>query len=179
MQNLLNRLFGTQTPEPQPQLTPAQQELNTLLETAATALAQGFHDTALETYMRGLTLARTVGDTTHIEHFLSGIGTAYVSLERYDDARPYLDEALELAREINSPRAKARCLNNIGSLFAKLDQWATAQTYHQQALDAARQSEQIDVIALTLENLAQDFMHQDNPSYAQHLLKEAVVMTQA
>ncbi len=36
-----------------------------------------------------------------------------------------------------------------------------------------------EIIALALENLARDYIHQDNPRFAQHLLKEAVVITQA
>ena len=49
-----------------------------------------------------------------------------------------------------------------------------SQTYHQQALEQAREIGEPRVLALTLENLARDYLHQDNPSYAQHLLREAV-----
>lgn len=179
MQNLLNRLFrNPATPQPS-SLSPAQMEMNTLLETAAAALEHGFPATALDTYQRGLTLARTVGDPVNVEHFLSGIGAVYVSQSNFELARGMFDEALEIARKIGDPRALARCLNNVGSFYSKQKNWSTAQTFHQQALDAARKSAQADVIALTLENLAQDYLHQDNPSYAQHLLKEAVVITQA
>ena len=38
MHNLLNRLFGSPSTSPAPALSPAQQEMNSLLETAATAL---------------------------------------------------------------------------------------------------------------------------------------------
>ncbi len=179
MQNLLNRLFRNPTPAQPTLLSPAQQEMNTLLETAAAALEHGFPATALDTYQRGLTLARTLGDAVNIEHFLSGIGAVYISQSNFESARSMFDEALEIARKIGDPRALARCLNNVGSFYSKQKNWNTAQTFHQQALDSARQSGQADVIALTLENLAQDYLHQENPSYAQHLLKEAVVITQA
>ena len=180
MQNLLNRLFGSPSNQPQqPALTPAQQEMNTLLETAATALEQGYHQTALETYQRGLTLAQTLEDRANEEHFLSGIGAVHVAQNDFEAARPVFERALELARAINDRRALARALNNIGSLHAKQQEWGVAQTYHQQALDAARETGDAEIIALALENLAKDYLHQDNPSYAQHLLKEAVVVTQA
>ena len=179
MQNLLNKLFGNQPAEPERDLSPAQQELNSLLETAATALEQGYHDTALETYQRGLELARSRNDPASEEHFLSGIGAAHVAQEDYDTALPVLNEALELARRLDDPRAMARCLNNMGSYYAQQEKWGTAQTYHQQALDAARKSNSGEMIALALENLAKDYLNQDNPGYAQHLLKEAVVLAQA
>ena len=179
MQNFLKRLLGDPADVATPAMTPAQEEMNTLLETASTALEQGFHETALETYQRGLVLARTVQDPASEEHFLSGMGAVHVALRRFEEARPLLDEALSLARRLNSPPSLARALNNLGSLFAKQNQWGVAQTYHQQALDAARPTGDAEVIALTLENLARDYMQQDNPSYAQHLLKEAVIVTQA
>lgn len=182
MQNLLNKLFGGSSSSAAPHtpaLTPAQQEMNSLLETAATALEQGYHETALETYQRGLTLARTLADEAYEEHFLSGMGAAHVSQEKFDEARPLFDRALEIARRLNDRRALARVYNNLGSLHAKRGEWGSAQTYHQQALDAARETGQAEIIALTLENLAKDYLNQANPSYAQHLLKEAVVITQA
>ena len=153
MQNLLNRLLGNNSATPEPQLTPAQQEMNALLDTAAAALEQGFHETALETYERGLELARTHDDDAQVEYFLSGMAAAYVSLDRFDDARPLLDEALEIARETNDARALARCLNNIGSLHAKQKNWGNAQMFHQQALDAARRSENLEVIGFYLKCL--------------------------
>ncbi|NDJ78961.1 MAG: tetratricopeptide repeat protein [Chloroflexi bacterium] len=185
MQNFLNRLRGItpDTEQPSTTLTPAQQEMGTLLETAATALEQGYHETALETYERGLTLARTMNDTVSEEHFLSGIGAAHVALENYDAARPILNQALEIARELASThsdqRALARCLNNFGSFYSQQRNWTSAQSYHQQALDAARSTGDNGMIALALENLAKDYQHQDNPRYAQHLLKEALGLAQA
>ena len=179
MSNLLNRLFGGATTPSAPQPTPAQREMDTLLETAAAALEQGFHETALETYQRGLTLARALGDRRNIELFLNGLGAAYVQLERFEEAHAALDEALQIAREMNSPRELARCLNNLGTLHAAQGAWGEAQTYHRQALDAARQSGDSASIALALESLSRDALHQDNPNYAQHLLKEAVILSQA
>ncbi len=88
MQNLFNRLFGG-NPSPQPStLSPAEQEMNTLLETAATALEQRFYDTARETYERGLTLARTLSDRVNEERFLSGIAAVYVAQANFEAARP-------------------------------------------------------------------------------------------
>ena len=179
MQNLLNRLFGSPSTSPAPALSPAQQEMNSLLETAATALEQGYHQTALETYQRGLTLAETLGDRAQEEHFLSGIGAVHVAQNEFEAARPLFDRALALARELKDRRALARALNNLGSLHAKQQEWGAAQTYHQQALDAARETGDSEIVALALENLAKDYLNQDNPSYAQHLLKEAVIVTQA
>ena len=180
MQNLFKRLLGSRPDLPQmPALTPAQHQMNTLLDTAATALEQGFHQTALDTYQHGLTLARTAGQPANVEHFLSGIGAVYVAQNNFEAARPVFEEALEIARHLNDRRVLARCLNNYGSFYAKQGEWGTAQTYHQQALDSARASGNAEVIALALENLAQDYLKQDNPGYAQHLLKEAVIITQA
>ncbi|MEP0763466.1 MAG: tetratricopeptide repeat protein, partial [Chloroflexota bacterium] len=179
MQKFFKRLLGEAGAPARSVLNPAQQEINALLETGATAYEQGFNDTALEIYQRGLTLARTTGEKASVEYFLSGIASVYVDRCDFDTARPALDEALQIAREQDDPRALARCLNNLGSFYAAQEQWGVAQTYHQQALDEARRSNHAEGIALTLENLAQDYLQQDNPSYAQHLLKEAVVIAQA
>jgi len=180
MQDFFKRLLGTKpTTTPSPAVNPQQQEINTLLETAATALEQGYHATALETYERGLVLARQRGDRISEGYFLNGVGAAYVAQENFEDALPVLDQALELARELKDQRSLARALNNLGSFYAKQENWGNAQTYHQQALDTARPTGNAEIITLALENLAQDYMKQDNPRYAQHLLKEAVVITQA
>ncbi|NLE50885.1 MAG: tetratricopeptide repeat protein [Chloroflexi bacterium] len=180
MQKFLNQLFGSNQPreQPSPALSPEQQAINEMLETAATALEQGYYDTALETYERGLARAREQGDTRSEEHFLSGIGATYVARRDFDTARPLLDEALEIARTLGDRRALTRTLNNLGSFFAQQNEWGTAQTYHQQALDEAREIGEASVLALTLENLAKDYLNQDNPSYAQHLLKEAITVAQ-
>ncbi len=130
MQNLFKRLLGGNPAPVTPALSPAQQEINTLLETGATAFEQGFLDTALETYQRGLTLARTVGEKASVEYFLSGIAAVHVERGQFDMAQPILEEALSIARELNEARALARCLNNLGTFYAKQERWELAQTYH-------------------------------------------------
>src|SRR5690606_3493282 len=106
MQKLLKQLFGDNDLRARPPvLAPEQQADNELLETAATALEQGYYDTALETYQRGLDSARQRGDTRSEEHFLSGIGATYVARGEFETARPVLDEALAIARELNDRRA--------------------------------------------------------------------------
>ncbi|MCC6798793.1 MAG: tetratricopeptide repeat protein, partial [Anaerolineae bacterium] len=177
MQKFWKHLFGEdQARRPSLVVTSEQQAVNELLETAATALEQGYYDTALETYQRGLERARSREDTRSEEHFLSGIGATYVARRDFDAARPVLDEALTVARKLDDRRALTRALNNLGSFFAQQGEWGAAQTYHQQALDEARRIGEPGVLALTLENLAKDYLNQDNPSYAQHLLKEAMTV---
>src|SRR5690606_41954842 len=110
MQKFLNQLFGSNQPreQPSPALSPEQQAINELLETAATALEQGYYDTALETYQRGLARAREIGDLRSEEHFLSGIGATYVARRDFEAARPVLDEAYASAKKVGDRRALTR-----------------------------------------------------------------------
>lgn len=158
---------------------PESEEIKRLLQVGADAQERGAFDAALDAYQRGLERSRQNGYRQTEQVFLNSIGAVFAEQQRFDEAQTYFEQALDLAQRLEIPVLIARSQNNLGELHAARFEWAEAQTHHQRALDTARPTGDAATIILALENLARDYMEQDNPSYAVHLLKEAVTVAQA
>lgn len=178
MQKLFGVLFGntppdtTHNPLGNPQYTP-------LLTVAQNALNRAAWDEAMSVYQQGLELARAESNLRAQQFFLSGLGTVFYKREEYVEAEVVLLDALAFAQRIDDPGLIARSQVNLGELYFVQKQLDRAKTYHEQALASARNSsnDKLSQI-LALEHLARVYMEQNNPSYASHLLKEAVMLAQ-
>lgn len=158
---------------------PESEEIKRLLQVGSDAQERGAFDAALDAYQQGLDRARQNGYRQTEQVFLNSIGAVFAEQQRFDEAALYFQQALDLAKRLEIPVLVARSQNNLGELHAARQEWAEAQLYHQRALDTARPTGDAATIILALENLARDYLEQDNPSYAVHLLKEAVAVAQA
>ncbi|MCI0711585.1 MAG: tetratricopeptide repeat protein [Chloroflexi bacterium] len=172
MQKLFSQLFGT-TP-PTPPNDPVQDEFNRLLDEGTRLIELGHYQEALQTYQQGVQFAQKHGNSRAEQFFLSGIGNAYTKMKNFDEAEIYLRQALNLANHLDNRALISRSLNNLGELSVSRGDWANAQRYHEQAVERARSANDIPSLVSALESLARDFREQNNPSYALHLLKDAL-----
>ena len=180
MQKILESLFGSsQANELQQASTPlVQPEYNQYALLAQAAISHQDWKAARTAYAEGLLVARQQENLQAQQFFLSGLGTVHYKELNFADAESSFLDALAIAQQIDQPVLIARSQINLGELFAAQKLWDRAQTYHEQALEIARISRDSTTITLALENLARAYMEQSNPTYAIHLLKEAVAIAQ-
>ena len=67
---------------------------------------------ALRYYQQALALDRDLHDRSTEATALNNVGTAYLKLERYEEARRYFDQALSLSRETKDLEVQTATLNN-------------------------------------------------------------------
>lgn len=173
MRNFFSRFFDSQ-----PKETHEISEFAPYINAAQVAIQRQAWDEALMAYERGLMLARQRVDLRAQQYFLSGQGTVQFKARRYEQAENAFNDALALAQQLDDSILTARSYINLGEVIAARKQWDKAQTYHQKALDTARLTQDTPTIILAQEKLARAYMEQDNPAYANHLLREAVTAAQ-
>jgi CHAT domain-containing protein/tetratricopeptide (TPR) repeat protein len=90
---------------------------------------------ALDTFNRGLELAKKMNHRAGIGTFLGNIGTVYRSLGEYQKALSCFESAIEIAREIDEPSDEGSMLGNIGVLCLDLGDYPKAISYLQKAAE--------------------------------------------
>lgn len=72
---------------------------------------------------------------------LNNKGVMLYELERFEDAREILEDALELGREINDQSYEGLILKHLGMVFYHLENWERARQYYRRAIDIFNQQE--------------------------------------
>ncbi|HVO41980.1 MAG TPA: tetratricopeptide repeat protein [Aggregatilineales bacterium] len=174
LRNLIAKITGTM-----PKEAPQEAELRALLASGDEARRNHQPDVALETYQRGLEMARNANYLQGQDVFLSQIGALQVERGDLEAAKAAFDEVLEVVNRMNEPLRRARAVLNLGVFSLTGGDLAAARRYLEQAVELARPTGDAATIGLALGNLADVHLRQDNATYAIHVLKEAVVLTQA
>jgi tetratricopeptide (TPR) repeat protein len=112
------------------------------------------------------------------------IGTAYMGLGLYDQARPLLDNALTLRRGLPgevAPELMVESLNHIAELQADRADFAGAERSYREALRlsagaAAKQGELAAARALSLHGLGQVLAQEGRYADADHSLRDALAL---
>lgn len=89
-------------------------------------------------FLRGLEVARAIGDRNIEGRFLGNLGAMCVELRAFDDVRNYLAQALEIHRELNLPARMAHQYCTLGFLEREQGNPDLARRHLTMALDRAR-----------------------------------------
>ena len=131
-----------------------QQKLNaqTLNNLASTTHASRNYDRALDYYQKSLQIAQTNNLAALEGTIVSGIGSVYLSLDNYPEAKKNLELGLLKAQKSGDRLLEAESLHNLGYAQWKLNQLPEAETRFRDAI-AIRESmreglKDLDVISL-------------------------------
>jgi CHAT domain-containing protein/tetratricopeptide (TPR) repeat protein len=116
---------------------------------------------------------------------LGNLGILYKTEQRFDEARPLLEEAVSLLEGLSTPDAPhprlASALNNLGTLFEDEKDYAKAEPLYKRALELDRAMFGPDShrLAIRLSNLAGMYVTQGRLGEAAPALKEAMRIDRA
>ena len=105
---------------------------------------------------------------------LNNIGTMYLSLGSYDEAKTYLQQAVTIRERINAPSEMADTLHNLAEVSVKTGAFETALGQYLKALDVRRQVGDKRAAAIELYNLGTLFEYQGRYGAAVQSKAEAV-----
>lgn len=97
------------------------------------------YDEAETHLVKGLELARKIGDRAYIAKLSNNLAMLYDRQGAFDQAMIRLDESQAIARETGSARHMAFALNYRANVLANQRQWTSALTHYEQALALFRE----------------------------------------
>jgi CHAT domain-containing protein/tetratricopeptide (TPR) repeat protein len=104
-----------------------------LLETAETQFQAGQLEAALRLWQQARQQLRQSKNGVGELQVLMKLGSAFVLLDRYQEALPILDTGLALSRHLQNRSAEAQILGNVGIAYQSLGQYSQAIATHRQA----------------------------------------------
>ena len=109
-----------------------EQTASELLEQGIDAYRAGEYEEALEVFEQAQNLAAGEGDREGEVEALGSMGVVNVELENWDEARRFLDRALEICEETEDQINKGKVLGNLGMMYARQgDKESAAEAYEQ------------------------------------------------
>ena len=118
-----------------------------------------------------LPIQRELGDDNRQSLCLSNIGATYVAKGDYEEARTYLERALELREKANVPRDISATLSNLGGVSTIIGDYDRAQKQYLRALDLSRKAD--DKRGAAIASLGLGFLYQFQGRYGAALESEA------
>ncbi|NJN11058.1 MAG: tetratricopeptide repeat protein [Richelia sp. RM1_1_1] len=124
--------------------------------------ALGKYYQSIEFHKQQLTLTRKIGDKPkgHAlrdrqseENALCNLGNVYGSIEDYQEAINYYQQALKIAHQISNHKGKSQILGNLGLIYRLLGNHRQAIKYHIQQLKIAQKIEDKESFGNALGNL--------------------------
>lgn len=168
----ITELFGGRsTPAANPQTsTPIQAEL----EFAKVARRNEAYEHGLQALERAMQLAdaqRDIHATTVIALHQADL---YIAMGKYDTAEKLLQTIQQAAESVNQRGFMSYALSAVGTLHAKRDEWDKARQTYEQAVEVAQAAQVKGAEGRALGHLADTYIHEQNMSYAIHLLQDAL-----
>lgn len=105
-----------------------------MLKQGIDAYRVGEYEEALEAFQQTRELSAEAGDPQGEIEALGSMGVVYVELERWDDARSFLDKALGICEETEDQLNKGKILGNLGMMHARRDDMESAVQAYEQAI---------------------------------------------
>ncbi len=118
----------TESVQPAPKTT-----ANQLLQQGVEQYQIGQLETAVKSWRQALLLFRQAQDQAGEGTVLANLGAAYIRLERYREAIPYLENYLPIARSLNDKQGEAQALGNLGIAYEALGNYGAAIATQKQA----------------------------------------------
>ncbi len=133
----------------------------------------GDQNVAFDTYLESAGVFRALEESMYLALALANAGATAVSLRRYDDATPLLEEALELSTTASFDWGIGTCQANLGRIALERGELATAREYVRQSLKVwLTTGDQVRIVRL-LERMAAIAAADRQPILATRLLGAA------
>lgn len=101
----------------------------------------GLHDIWIDTHHAGLESARILGVDAGIMQLTNQLGSAYLELGQYDDARSAFMESLTIARRLRHAHGEQSALEWLGKIEAAAGRPYDALEFYRQSLDVAEHAD--------------------------------------
>ncbi|MEZ4671747.1 MAG: hypothetical protein R3E39_27910 [Anaerolineae bacterium] len=129
---------------------------------------------ALKAFESAMQQAISVGDSNAMAVIALHQAEVHMAQEHFDEAEAILKRSYQTAQESRQRSHMAYMLVGMGRLAQCCGEWKSAQTHYEQARETARQARSAGAEGRALGYLADVFRHDDNATYAVHLLREAL-----
>ncbi|WP_122346673.1 tetratricopeptide repeat protein [Pseudomonas coronafaciens] len=134
----------------------------------------GRYEQSVEHFKQSISIARNSNDLLGVIKNLNGLGSCYINMQQYDDARTQLYEARNLLEDemlISEDEAKLKIyrslksnlLTNLGILYKYTDEPEKARDFYRQGIDLARSMGDSQALYRNYGNLANSY--QDESDY--------------
>lgn len=145
------------------------------------ALEQGRREKRTERYSEALAyfdeaeqLAQPNADANTLAVIQLHKVDVYLAQQEWEAAETTLEAVLRSASGIDQRTQKSYALSALGELAQEQGRWTAARQHYEQALEAAREVHALGAEGRALGHLADVYLHENNASYAVHLLREAL-----
>ncbi len=115
---------------------------------------KGDYDKALQSYFKGLEIAKRKGDETIQAYILSNIGIVYKKQKQYEKVLEYYTTALDLYKKINSSFGISVTSGNIGSVLIQTHDYKKSIQYSLEAKKGYEELGYTRYVPYTLGNMA-------------------------
>ena len=153
---------------------PENDALREALETGQRAKRAEEYPQALEALQSAMNLAHTAPNSTAIAVIALNQAEVYIQQKAWSKADQLLQKTVQNAREIDQKTQMAYLLSTQGRLAQAQGNWEKAQSLYEEALETAQSANAMGAEGRALGLLADTYLHDDNASYAIHLLREAL-----
>jgi signal transduction histidine kinase len=123
--------------------------------------SQKDHKKAIETYFKGVGIAKKIHNQDLERILLSNIGMDYAFLNNLDSARIYTQSAYELAIKQNSNNINVLLLN-LANVNARAKNYALSLAYYRQSLPFSKSVEDNTILCQTYSEMAEVFKKTNN-----------------
>lgn len=128
---------------------------------------------ALRFFERALSIYQVEANYDKVLASGNRLAKTLMTLERYDEAKDYLDQMVHITDEHPSPVLQAEIYSSLGELFQFQSQLNTAQRYFLDALELKEEIGDEGEIALALSKVAKTYLEANNVTQALNYYQQA------
>ena len=154
--------------------SPQVKALRTALESGREAKRAEDYTRALAQLDEALRLAQEIPDDMAAAVIELHRTDVLIFLQRWDEAEESLEKLRQEARNKHQEVQLAYTLCALGNMEQARESWSAARDYYEQALELARRINTQGPESRAMGHLADVYLHENNASYAAHLLREAL-----
>ncbi len=136
---------------------------------------KGKHDTALENYLRSVTISEEIGDKYNLAGGFNNIGSIYRKKGDFDTCLEYLSKSLKLFEELGEQRKIGLSLINIGTIYRLKGNLDEAIDYLNRGIKISKEVEDFQGIASGQNVLATINLEQGNTKEALKLYTTNII----
>jgi tetratricopeptide (TPR) repeat protein len=137
------------------------------------ALYQGEHDVSQRYLQASLELRRTMEDASQVAVTLGNLGSLYMEIGAYQEARACQEESLALFRRLNLPARAVISLNNLAATAFQQKDYAFARQCYEEAVALRRELKNPRGIAVSQCGLGQVLLYLGETEAALRCFEEA------
>jgi len=172
--NLLEQLRDLLGIDTTPAPTPRADAVRAALEAGQRAKRAEDYPQALEAFNQALRLVEEKRDLMGMGVIALQKAEVLIYQKQWDEAEALLSTVRQRAQYSNHKAQTAYTLDMFGMLAQAQGDWARARQHYEQALNVSRSVGALGAEARALGHLGDTYLHENNASYAAHLLREAL-----